>query len=145
MELSALPISGGELEQLRSQVTTFNRTLDNGREVKQNLGKDDFLQLLIAQLRHQDPMEPMQDREFIAQMAQFSTLEQMTNMSGEFEQLSRLLQGSQAVELLGRTVTVASGDATLTGRVEEVTGGEYPQLRIGDLFYDYQSVTSIRD
>lgn len=145
MELYASPLTPSELDDVRSQVTTFNRTLNDGREVKQNLGKDDFLQLLIAQLTHQDPMEPMEDREFIAQMAQFSSLEQMTNMSTQFEQLSRLLQGSQAVELLGRTVTVANGESTLSGVVEEVTGGEYPQVLVNDVYYDYAAVTSVRE
>lgn len=51
------------------------------KENKGILGKDDFLRILVTQLQHQDPMEPLQDREFIAQMAQFSTVEQISNMA----------------------------------------------------------------
>lgn len=54
-----------------------------------NLGKDDFLRILIAQLQNQDPLNPMEDKEFISQMASFSSLEQMTNMS---TQLSNFIQ-----------------------------------------------------
>ncbi len=49
------------------------------------LGKDDFLKILMTQLQNQDPMNPMQDKDFIAQMATFSSLEQMTNMSKTME------------------------------------------------------------
>lgn len=59
------------------------------------LGKDAFLQLLITQLQHQDPTNPMDDREFISQMAQFSSLEQMQNMTKAMESLLSSQQQSQ--------------------------------------------------
>ncbi|WEK56186.1 MAG: flagellar hook assembly protein FlgD [Candidatus Cohnella colombiensis] len=73
------------------------------REPVKELGKDQFLQILITQLRNQDPMQPMQDTEFIGQMAQFSSLEQMVNMSS---QMSALRQSAGMVAaLIGKEVT----------------------------------------
>lgn len=72
------------------------------------LGKDDFLRILIAQLQYQDPLNPMDDREFISQMAQFSSLEQMTNMNSAIQQFVKQ-QTSQTLvqhsELIGKRVT----------------------------------------
>lgn len=64
------------------------------------LGKDAFLQLLITQLQHQDPTNPMDDREFISQMAQFSSLEQMQNMTKAMESL---LASQQQTQLMNYT------------------------------------------
>ncbi|RPF55991.1 flagellar hook assembly protein FlgD [Aquisalibacillus elongatus] len=57
------------------------------REGSQDLGKDDFLKILMTQLTNQDPMDPMKDQDFVAQMATFSQLEQTTNMAQNFEKL----------------------------------------------------------
>jgi flagellar basal-body rod modification protein FlgD len=78
------------------------------------LGKDQFLQILITQLRNQDPMQPLQDSDFIAQMAQFSALEQTMNMAA---QLTQLRQSAGLVAgLIGKTVTWT--ETTQSGVVE---------------------------
>lgn len=79
-------MTAAERTRLEMDVRVINKQLEAGaRSAKRELGKDDFLHLLIAQLTHQDPTAPMQDTQFIAQMAQFSSLEQMANMSAQVE------------------------------------------------------------
>ena len=67
------------------------------------LGKDAFLKILITQLQNQDPTQPMDDKEFIAQMAQFSSLEQMQNMTAAME---KLLESQQQTQLMNYTTFV---------------------------------------
>jgi flagellar basal-body rod modification protein FlgD len=137
-------MTSSEIAQLESQVRAYNLSLGDAAASSNELGKDEFLKILIAQLTNQDPTDPMDDREFIAQMAQFSTLEQMTNMSSEMERLGGILQSGQAVSLLGRVVDVAVGDSVVTGVVEEITGGEYPQVLVNNVYYDYADVARVR-
>lgn len=68
------------------------------RTANDELGKDAFLQLLVAQLQHQDPLNPSEDTEFISQLATFSTLEQLQNMNSS-------MQATQASGLIGKQVT----------------------------------------
>lgn len=84
------------------------------------MGKDDFLRLLVTKLANQNPMEPMKDEDFIAQMAQFTQLEQMTNMNRLLEEsltqnslLSQSIVNTMATELIGRTVSVETNDIVL--------------------------------
>jgi hypothetical protein len=55
------------------------------RTASKDLGKDDFLKLMVGQLQHQDPMEPLKDQEFMGQLAQFSSLEQLANVAQTLE------------------------------------------------------------
>ncbi|MCD6121413.1 MAG: flagellar hook assembly protein FlgD [Spirochaetales bacterium] len=137
-------LSPAELSQLKQKVNMLNKSLSKGRGIKSNLGKDDFLKLLMTQLTHQDPTEPMKDRDFIAQMAQFSTLEQITNMNDEISKVFNLVSTSQAYSLLGKTVSVKSGNNTLNGIVEEITGGEFPQVLVGGKYYDITDIERVK-
>jgi flagellar basal-body rod modification protein FlgD len=74
---------------------------------QQTLGKDDFLKILLVQLQNQDPMNPVEDKEFIAQMASFSTLEQMMNMTNMMEQFIASQYESSVLrysEMIGKKV-----------------------------------------
>jgi flagellar basal-body rod modification protein FlgD len=145
MELS-LSMSPQDLARVSEQVNTFNKTLNEGKGAKANaqLDKNDFLKILITQLSHQDPTQPMDDKAFIAQMAQFSGLEQMTNMSEGLAKVATLVAKSQAVGLLGNAVDIANGGETVTGVVQAVTGGDYPQLLVNGQYYDYSQVQKVK-
>jgi len=100
---------------------------DNG-----SLGKDQFLKLFVAQLQHQDPMNPMNDSEFMAQMASFSTLEQVSNLAAANERMAASMTSNSAVGLIGRTVTyLDENDQLHTGKVDKVTtAGGKPLLTV---------------
>jgi len=81
------------------------------------LGKDDFLNLLITQLQNQDPLNPTDSTEFTAQLAQFSSLEQLNNVNTNLEQLQNFqasANNSQAVSLLGKEITTNGNFLQLT-------------------------------
>lgn len=87
---------------------------------KDNLDKADFLKLLVTQLRYQDPTKPMEDREFIAQMAQFNALEEMRALNKGFAAMSDFNQLTQASSLLGKMVAIRTEDEHFAGTVDEV-------------------------
>lgn len=142
MELSTT-LSGPELAKTRMEVDAFNKTVKAGVSSSPGLGKDDFLKILITQLQHQDPTAPLEDKEFIAQMAQFSSLEQMTNMSQGFARLSGLLASSEASLVLGKNVEIRDGDNLVKGIVEKVVRGDNPLVGVNGRFYDFAQVESV--
>lgn len=90
------------------------------------LGKDEFLQLLVCQLSNQDPLNPQEDTAFIAQLAQFSALEQMTNMN-------QTLTNTSAYSLVGKEVIVSSTDST--GKTSETRGVvDYVEMKNGEAY-----------
>jgi len=87
-----------------------------------SLGKDDFLKLLVTQLQHQDPLNPVEDKEFIGQMAQFTSLEQLANVADSIGELRQSDQISQGIGLIGHQLTYENPDGTLvTGTASSVS------------------------
>lgn len=83
-----------------------------------DMGQDAFLKLLVAQLRHQDPLKPMANTEFVSELAQFSALEQSVGTNARLELLAtqtRGLANTEAVQLVGNTVTVRGNLVSLDG------------------------------
>lgn len=96
------------------------------RKVGGELDKDAFLQLLVAQLKHQDPMKPMDDTAFIAEMAQFSSLEQMQNLNKLLEKQMGFQALTQASSMIGKHVTLqepGENGQIIKGRVDEIRSG----------------------
>ncbi len=125
-------------------VNNFNKTNTvNGRTSSQQLGKDDFLKLLLTQLTNQDPTSPMEDTQFISQMAQFSSLEQMTNMNESFKKMVSVINSSQAASTLGKSVEIDIGDSTAKGMVEATSFGENPQVMVNGMYYDMAKIKAI--
>ena len=145
MDLS-LTMSPQDSARVAREVDAFNKTLNDGKGARATsaLDRNDFLKILITQLSHQDPTQPMNDKEFVAQMAQFSSLEQITNMSEGLTKVADLISRSQAVGLLGTAVEVNDGAQTVSGVVDAVTGGNFPQLLVNGQYYDYSQVQKIR-
>jgi flagellar basal-body rod modification protein FlgD len=115
------------------------------RVPQKTLGRDDFMKLLAVQFQMQDPMKPMEDTAFIAQTAQFSALEQSTNMVNELAQVRADQQRATANSYLGHRVTVDAGkDQTVTGDVVAVdNSGGAPRLIVGDKSYPLSAVLRV--
>jgi len=112
----------------------------------------DFLNLLVTQLRNQDPLEPMGSENMSAQLAQFSELQQLEEMNSSFGQMLESVQRSYASSLIGKDVSfsaaVADGsEESLSGEVEEVVvdGNGGIELIIGDQNISLADILSVRD
>lgn len=112
------PSLNGNAMTIEQMVAKQATALKSSRKTGE-LGKDDFIHLLVTQLKYQDPLKPMEDKEFISQMAQFSSLEQMINLNNSFSAI-------KAVSMIGREITavitdeISSTQKNITGFVESV-------------------------
>ncbi|MDR0636987.1 MAG: flagellar hook assembly protein FlgD [Treponema sp.] len=142
MELKAV-LSSQDMAEVNQIVQKHNSMVNQGKGSQNELGKDDFLKLLITQLSYQDPTAPMEDKEFIAQMAQFSTLEQMTSMATDFSRLASLLEGNGASAALGKGVELVDGEKVVQGVVKAVTRDVNPEILVNGMYYQWNQVTKV--
>ena len=144
METLNTVMSAGEKAKVDQAVDFYNKQNKTNERVASNeLGKDDFLKLLITQLQNQDPTEPMENQEFIAQMAQFSSLEQMTNMSTSFAKMASFISSQEAANTLGKTVELNVGDTNNRGIVEGATRGDNPQILVNGMYYTLDKIAAV--
>ncbi|HHY23636.1 MAG TPA: hypothetical protein GX527_05275 [Clostridiaceae bacterium] len=125
-----------------SDMSDTSKSKNKGRNIGE-LGKEDFLNLLVTQLKHQDPLNPIEDKEFIAQMAQFSSLEQMFNLNSNISSM-------KAFNLIGKKATAEIVDdatgvlKTITGEVEKVKlNGSKSYIIINDIDIPVDKITDI--
>jgi flagellar basal-body rod modification protein FlgD len=111
----------------------------------QTLDQQDFLKLLVTQLSMQDPMNPKKDTDFIAQMAQFSSLEQTKSMQADMAQLCNQQQLLQANALIGRQVELQTGAQTkVTGTVSAIhIESGTPKIVVNGKAYDLTALSSV--
>jgi flagellar basal-body rod modification protein FlgD len=112
---------------------------------KKTLGQDDFLKLLVAQLTAQDPLNPTKDTDFLAQMTQFSTLQQNQAMQADLAAMRSDQQLTQANGLIGRSVVLQTDDThTLSGVVAGVQmQSGAPKIVVGGQSYDLSQLVSV--
>lgn len=96
-----------------------------------SLGMEDFLKILLTQLTYQDPLKPMDNQEFMAQMAQFTSLEQTQQLNNKIETLITNQAALQSVGLIGKTVDVNTPTGAVTGTVSALSlSGDAPLLTV---------------
>jgi len=134
-------------------VNTLSSTQENRpgaqRQATSSLGKDDFLKLLVGQMKNMDPLgsgsnDPSQS---MAQMTQYSILEQLTNLSKANEALAAQTKTASTIALIGKTVTYAQENgAPISGKVEQVTtaGGKLSLTVDGKAGIDPDLVIEVR-
>ncbi|MBQ9120664.1 MAG: hypothetical protein IJY09_11535 [Lachnospiraceae bacterium] len=131
-------VINGVLQDANNAITTTN-TPKTGTS---DLGKEAFLQLLVCQMQNQDPLNPQNDTEFVAQLATFSQLEQLQNLNTTYEK-------SQAFSLIGQNVILntkdsAGNETQVTGKVEYVnSSGSKVQLYVGGSLYDVEDLYAV--
>ncbi|MEI6714532.1 MAG: flagellar hook capping FlgD N-terminal domain-containing protein [Verrucomicrobiota bacterium] len=130
------------------------------RKTATTLTSDDFLKLLTVQLQNQDPLKPMEDAQFMGQMAQFASLEQTRDLNTSFSKFTKAQSLATASQFLDKQVTINDPNGVVTGIVSDVNitddgakivvtgtqaGADGNQVPINGIAYATDAVTSVRN
>jgi flagellar basal-body rod modification protein FlgD len=122
------------LKEIDMTVESIGANLTSSSAALQNAGlsQQDFLKVLTTQLQFQDPLKPMDNDQFLAQMAQFATLGLMQQQTDSTNSLLTIQTASQTVGLLGKSVQLTTNTGTQTGSVTTITfqADGTPQLAV---------------
>ncbi|MHB9025449.1 MAG: flagellar hook capping FlgD N-terminal domain-containing protein [Armatimonadota bacterium] len=112
-----------DVAQAVTSTSDYYTTSANTALPTQELDRNAFLNLLVTKLQNQDPMKPMEDTEFIAQLAQFSSLEQMAQLNGTLSAMNAKSAGLNAAYLIGRSIIATDPESgeMLSGTVSALT------------------------
>ena len=142
--------SAGFLNQVQvPQTATSAAAASTTTDKTKSLGKQDFLKLLMAQMRNQDPMKPMDDSAMIAQMAQFSALEATQQLQQTIQQSNNIQTIFQAGGLIGKYVQANQSDGSdVSGAVTGVdftstNGVVSPTLKVNGQDIDYSTILKV--
>lgn len=114
-------------------------------DVADELGADTFLQLLVAQLKYQDPTSPAEGTEFLAQTAQFTMVEKLTQLAEQSEASAVVNRNLGAASMVGRTVSWTADDGTAKEGVvtRAALGSDGPVLTVGDTEVPFDRISSV--
>jgi len=108
------------------------------------MGKDQFLQLLITEMQNQDPLDPVDNKEMVAQLAQFSALEQMQNLNTNFEKYQENTTAAISSLLVGKTGAAETGTSSVYGKITQVVqDGDTIKVKINGQTFELANVKEI--
>lgn len=130
-----------DISQIGTNPEYTAEVIDNSK-----LGKNEFLKILAAQLKFQDPMEGSDNSAYIAQLAQFSELEQMENLNSSFDELKTNQNILYGTFLIGKVVNIAFGDVMISGVVDRIKlSNSMLKLIVNDREFDIADVDSFEE
>lgn len=124
-----------------SSLYSANSTTNTSAKKSDGLGESDFLNLLITQLKNQDPLDPMKDTEFIAQLANFSSLQQMTSINTSMSSLLSQQNYTNAATMIGKQITTSDNQSGVVSKVGIENGTVY--LYANSNKYTLSDITSV--
>ena len=142
--MSTSAIGGNSyLSSLYTTSTSTNTSTSTSKSGTSGLGETDFLNLLISQLKNQDPLNPISNTDFISQMANFSSLQQMTSVNTNLTSLLQQQNIANSTAMIGKQVTTSDGKSGTVSQVSMDSG--QVSIYVGTNKYLLSDITNIQN